>query len=214
MSLPENFILDQFLLGPWANYMYFIGDAKSREVAVVDPAWDAQAIIERARAHDYTIVAVLLTHGHSDHVNALDGLLRTCDVPVYISRFEHPAYMPQHKNVITVSPDQEIAISGIKVKALHTPGHTPGCQCYLYQNVLLTGDTLFIDGCGRCDLQGGDAEKMYDSLNNVIKKLPPETIIYTGHQYGPAPYATLASQMQTNPYLKCDTKEEFLRERM
>ncbi len=214
MNLPENLILDQFLLGPWGNYMYFIGDAQSREVAIVDPAWDAEAISERAQKNGYKIVSVLLTHGHVDHVNALMPFLDNLNIPAYISEKEHPDYMPEHKNLIKVAPDSMISIGQISIQCLHTPGHSPGSQCFSYENVLLTGDTVFINGCGRCDLTGGDPEAMYHTLNDVIKKLPPSTFIFTGHQYGPKPYDTLAGQMKTNPYLQCETKEEFLQNRM
>ena len=84
----------------------------------------------------------------------------------------------------------------------------------MYKNVAITGDTIFIDGCGRCDLPGGSAKKMYESLYNILMKLPDETLLYTGHNYGPKPFATLASQKKSNPYLRCTSMEEFLQERM
>ena len=89
-----------------------------------------------------------------------------------------------------------------------------GCQCFLYDGQLIAGDTLFIDGCGRCDLPGGDAKVMYNSLYNILLKLPDETIIYPGHNYGPVPSDTLRHQKQTNPYLQAGSLSEFLGERM
>ena len=101
-------------------------------------------------------------------------------------------------------------MGNISFDILHTPGHTPGCLCFLAQGQLISGDTLFIDGCGSCDLPGGDAKTMYNSLYNILMKLPDETIVYPGHNYGPLPTDTIGGQKQTNPYLQCNNLKEFL----
>lgn len=214
MSAPQELILKQMELGPMENFLYFMGDARSREVAVVDPAWDVDYLCAEAKRNSYKITSVLLTHGHPDHVNGLKEMLSRHDVPAYISRHEAPFLKPKHKNIAEVADRQKLKIGGLEIECLLTPGHTPGCQCFLYKNVLLSGDTVFIGGCGRCDLPGSDPKAMYHSLYEVIKKIPDETIIYPGHNYGPAPFATLASQKKTNPYLTCADLEEFLSERM
>ena len=196
------------------NFQYFLGDARSKEIAVVDPSWDVDHLCVEAEKNGYKITCVLLTHGHPDHVNGLKEILARHDVPAYISRHEAPFLKPKHKNIVEVEDRQKIKIGGIEIECLLTPGHTPGCQCFLYKNVLISGDTLFIDGCGRCDLPGSDPRKMYNSLYKVILELPDTTVIYPGHNYGPTPSATLASQKRTNPYLTCADIEEFLSERM
>jgi len=196
------------------NFQYFLGDARSKEIAVVDPAWDVDQLCAEAKKNGYKITMVLLTHGHPDHVNGLKEILARQDVPAYISRHEAPFLKPAHKNIVEIEDRQRIKIGGIEIECLLTPGHTPGCQCFLYKNVLICGDTLFVDGCGRCDLPGSDPRQMYRSLYKIIAKLPDETVIYPGHNYGPTPSATLASQKKTNPYLTCDGMEEFLSERM
>ena len=196
------------------NFQYFLGDARSKEIAVVDPAWDVDHLCAEAKKNGYKITGVLLTHGHPDHVNGLKETLSRHDVPAYISRHEAPFLKPKHKNIVEVEDRQKIKIGGIEIECLLTPGHTPGCQCFLYKNVLISGDTLFIDGCGRCDLPGSDPREMYNSLYKVIRGLPDTTVIYPGHNYGPTPSATLASQKRTNLYLTCADIEEFLSERM
>ena len=196
------------------NFQYFLGDARSKEIAVVDPAWDVDHLCVEAKNNGYKISSVLLTHGHPDHVNGLKEVLTRHDVPAYISRHEAPFLKPKHKNIVEVEDRQKIKIGGIEIECLLTPGHTPGCQCFLHKNVLISGDTLFIDGCGRCDFPGSDPGKMYNSLYKVILKLPDTTVVYPGHNYGPTPSATLASQKRTNPYLTCADIEEFLSERM
>ncbi len=213
MKYPE-LILEQMEIGPMNNFIYFLGDAKSGQIAVVDPAWDVNFLRKHAKENGYKIVAIFLTHGHPDHVQGLDALLATHDVPVYLSKHEADFYTPDCKNLIKVADREKLKIGNIEFECLHTPGHAPGCQCFKYKDVLVAGDTLFIDGCGRCDLPGGNAKTMYASLANVILKLPDSTIIYPGHNYGDVPFATLADQKKTNPYLQAKNLENFLSERM
>lgn len=213
-NLPDNMILQQMELGPMNNFLYFIGDAYTKEIAVVDPAWEVDYLCQQASKFGYTITSIFLTHGHPDHVNGLEEILKVHDVPAYISRHEAPYYKPKHKNLIEIDDHHKLPVGNLVFDTIWTPGHTPGGQCFHYKNVLVTGDTLFIDGCGRCDLPGGDPLAMYTSLSERIMKLPDETLLYTGHNYGPKPVDTLGAQKKTNPYLTCSSKSEFLQNRM
>ncbi|HLF17889.1 MAG TPA: MBL fold metallo-hydrolase [Candidatus Omnitrophota bacterium] len=213
-NIPKELILKQMELGPLANFLYFIGDAKTKEIAVVDPAWNVDHLCEQAKKNGYTIKAVFLTHGHPDHVNGLEEMLKRHDVPAYISKHEAPFYKPIHKNIVEIDNGKKLKIGNCEFECILAPGHTPGCQCFRYKNVLITGDVLFIDGCGRCDLPGGSAKMMYRSLYQIILKLPDDTLIFPGHNYGPLPFATLAEQKKTNPYLQASSEEDFLYQRM
>lgn len=213
-SIPDDLILKQMELGPLNNFLYFIGDAKTKEIAVIDPAWDVDFLCKEADRAGFKITNIFLTHGHPDHVNGLDEILSRHDVPIYISKHEASFLKPGHKNIIEIDDHHKLKIGNIEFECILTPGHTPGCQCFFYKNILIAGDAIFIDGCGRCDLPGGDAREMYKSLYDIIMKLPDETIIYTGHNYGPTPFDTLESQKKTNPYLLCSNMNEFLQQRM
>ncbi len=213
MKYPE-LILEQMEIGPLNNFIYFIGDKANKEIAVIDPAWDVPYLLAEAKKKNYQITNIFLTHGHPDHVNGLDEILSSCDVPVYISQHEADFYMPECKNLIKIDDHAKLKIGTIEFECLHTPGHTPGGQCFKYQDVLVAGDTLFIDGCGRCDLPGGNARTLFQSLSNVILKLPDSTIIYPGHNYGDVPFASLGEQKKTNPYLQAQNIDSFLSERM
>jgi len=210
----SRLLIQQYEIGPLNNFLYLLGDPETKEMAIVDPAWDVDFLCTEAKRLGYKITSVFLTHAHPDHVNGLDKLLSMHPVPVYISKFEYPALRPKAKGLIDVTQKDKLSVGKIGFDILHTPGHTPGCQCFLSQGQLICGDTLFIDGCGRCDLPGSDPKMMYHSLYNILMKLPDDTVVYPGHNYGNTPTDTIANQKQTNPYMQCNSLNEFLVERM
>ncbi|MEW5894328.1 MAG: MBL fold metallo-hydrolase [Candidatus Omnitrophota bacterium] len=207
-------ILKQMKIGPMLNFVYFIGSEKTGEIAVVDPAWDIDYLLKEAALNSFSITRILLTHGHPDHTDGADELARRFNVPVTISIEEAPFYTPDCRNLEAVRPGSFIEIGDVRIECIGTPGHSPGGMCFKCEDILLTGDTLFINGCGRCDLPGGDAKNLYHSLYDVILKLPDSTIIYPGHHYGTLNFSTLEEQRKSNPYLKCRSEQEFLRNRM
>ncbi len=208
------------------NFVYLIGCAQTREAAVVDPAWNVASILGIARELDLNINRILVTHGHPDHINGLEALLEATDARVYIhvdetdymrlaaELFGMPMGFMNHRsaNFQTVSDGEEVRVGKLPVQFLHTPGHTPGSQCFLVEKNLVSGDTLFINACGRVDLPGGDPEKMWWSLNHRLRALEDETILYPGHNYADQPTSTMGQQKRDNPYLRYTSLEEFLRD--
>jgi glyoxylase-like metal-dependent hydrolase (beta-lactamase superfamily II) len=210
----SRLLIQQYEIGPLNNFLYLLGDPETKEMAIVDPAWDVDFLIKEAKRLGYKITKVFLTHAHPDHVNGLDKLLSVHQVPVFISKHEYPPLRPNALGLVDVTQKDKLSVGNISFDILHTPGHTPGCQCFFAQGQLICGDTLFIDGCGRCDLPGSDPKEMYNSLYNTLMKLPDETIVYPGHNYGSSPTDTIGNQKLTNPYLQCNSLKEFLVERM
>lgn len=206
--------IHQFELGPWDNFQYFIGDPATRSCAVVDPAWDVATILAEAERIDVKIEAILCTHSHFDHVDQVDPLLRTHDVPVYMLRPEIDFSGFRCENLRPMSAGDAVRVGGIEIKLLHTPGHTPGSVCFGVDDALVTGDTLFVDGCGRCDFVGGDPEVMFETLRRLCGELPSQTRMYPGHNYGETRSATLDAQLKSNPYLALSTVADFVGHRM
>lgn len=208
----------QLSLGPMENFIHLFGPAGAKEAAVVDPAWDAEAILAAAREDGREIVAALVTHHHHDHVNALGPLLAALPaMRAYAQEAELRAAESLRAigpRVESVAPGGRVEVGALSVTCIHTPGHTPGSQCLHATGSLFTGDTLFVGGCGRCDLAGGDPHAMFDSLHRVLGALPGETKVYPGHDYGDRPVSTLAHEAATNPYFQRRDLESFVAYRM
>jgi glyoxylase-like metal-dependent hydrolase (beta-lactamase superfamily II) len=212
MTLPLE--IHQFELGPMENYIYIVANSLTKEAVVIDPAWDVPAIESKLKNAGLKLKAALITHGHPDHTNGIETLLKTHDIPVYVSQHEASFYKPIGENIKEVDQNYQLELGEIKIDFVHTPGHTPGSQCFHVHGNLISGDTLFLDGCGRCDLPGGDAEVMYDSIANKLMKMPDTTIIYPGHNYHPLCCDSLEHQKKTNPYLQAEHLNQFISRRM
>jgi glyoxylase-like metal-dependent hydrolase (beta-lactamase superfamily II) len=211
-----SFVLKQFEIGPMQNFCYLIGDEKSREAFVVDPAWAPKKIMEAAKSQNFKIKGFLVTHAHYDHTNAIEELLKEIDVPVYAHRDEI-TYAQCGEMIVgelgkTVKPvmgGDKIKLGETEVEFLATPGHTPGSQCIRVGDQLITGDTLFIGACGRSDLPGGNPSLLFKSLQKLAT-LPDHLTICPGHDYGNAKSRLLKDELKTNPYLRLQDEETFL----
>lgn len=189
------------------NYAYILGDEDRKVCAIVDPGWSGEQIIAAAMKLGWKIEKILLTHSHFDHSNALDVLVRETGAEVYI----HEGEAKEISAALRVHPTKDgekIEVGDLEVLCIHTPGHTPGSQCFLVAGALITGDTLFVDGCGRVDLPGSDPKKMHASLRR-ISELDPNIIIYPGHDYGPKSTSTIGEQRKTNPYMNATSERLF-----
>ena len=199
-------LFEQLELGPMANYVYLIADEQSRECAVVDPGWEGRAILDALRERNLKLGAIFVTHNHFDHVGAVGDLLKEADAPVYAHKSDAPALVKiAGDNLRQVSGGDKAAVGKVEVAFLHTPGHTAGSQCLSAAGRLLTGDTLFIDGCGRVELPTSDPEEMAKSLKR-ISELSPETVVWPGHNYSPASSDTVGRQLRSNAYLAAAKK--------
>lgn len=212
----EGLYARQLPLGPMKNFVYLLGASGAKEVAVVDPAWDVAAIQAALEADGKRLSAVFLTHHHFDHLNGVPDLLTHVDVPVYVQGAEIDFAEPVQKlgsAVRRVGPGEVVTVGPLEITCVHTPGHTPGSQCLHCRNALVSGDTVFVNACGRCDLGGGDAAQMFDSLHRVLGSLPAETVLYPGHDYGDVPVSSLGRERERNPYFQLSDLPGFLAHR-
>ena len=214
MKEQRPFTVHALELGPMENFIYFIRDTDSGRTAVVDPAWDVPAIRNFARAHDMQITDILLTHSHHDHVNGVDELLQDYDAQLHLLHAEAQFWGARHTRPALHYGGDSIAVGKTDIEVLHTPGHTPGSACYRMGDQLITGDTLFVFGCGRCDMQGGDPEQMFVTLKDIVSRLPSETVILPGHNYAEKATSTLQEQAQGNPFLHFTEVDRFVKYRM
>jgi glyoxylase-like metal-dependent hydrolase (beta-lactamase superfamily II) len=196
------------------NLVYLIEDRASGTAAVVDPAWDVPAVLELAAAQGLRITDILLTHSHHDHINGIEAVLHEFDAQLHLLKDE-ARFWGSYLDLPTLHHGGDrIAVGETVIDVLHTPGHTPGSACYRVGEQLITGDTLFVFGCGRCDLRGGDPEQMFHTLNDMRERLPAQTVILPGHNYAEKSTSTLAEQVEGNPFMHFDDLARFTHYRM
>lgn len=196
------------------NFIYFIGDREKGECLVIDPAWDVRDIVRVAAEDDMRIVGALATHYHPDHVGgemfgfSVEGLPTLMEVnpcPVHLHKAEAEGVKVvtglSDSDLVLHEGNDRISVGDIEVELLHTPGHTPGSACFRVKDALLAGDTLFLQGCGRVDLPGGDKEEMRRTLTQRLATLPDDMELYPGHAYG-GEHASMKVVRATNPSLR------------
>ena len=214
MSDTRPFSIHAMELGPMENFIYLIQDHDTGRAAVVDPAWEVSRIVQAARRLGVRITDILLTHSHHDHVNGIEELLGQYDAQLHLLKPEARFWGRELPQPSLHHGGDVIDLGETSIEVLHTPGHTPGSACYLLDGNLITGDTLFVFGCGRCDLSGGDPEQMFQTLKRMQERLPTDTVIHPGHNYAEQPTSTLAEQAEGNPFLHFDDPARFVRYRM
>jgi hydroxyacylglutathione hydrolase len=215
--------LKQLELGPMQNFVYLIGDPATRDCVVVDPAWEIDTIVDTAAADGFTIRGALVTHTHQDHVGGsleswgmpgripgIEELLARVPAKVYVHKAEREFVRGLGSELQPVDNHDSLQLGRLTVSFMHTPGHTPGSQCFLVDGRLISGDTLFIGSCGRTDLPGSDPQEMYYSLTQRLGALPDETVLFPGHNYGGSS-SSIGREKRQNPFLRFASLGDFLR---
>jgi glyoxylase-like metal-dependent hydrolase (beta-lactamase superfamily II) len=205
------------------NFVYLIGDRETGEAVAVDPAYAPAEILDVLAADGMRLTGVLATHYHPDHVGGdmmgfsivgISALLEQADVPVHVQRDEArfvTAVTGVTEALVGHDSGDTVTVGSVAIELLHTPGHTPGSQCFLVDGKLVAGDTLFLEGCGRTDLPGGDPEQMWFSLTQRLGKVPDETVLYPGHLYSADPSATMGETRARNYVFQPKSLEDWMR---
>lgn len=196
------------------NFIYLIEDTASKRAAIVDPAWDVPKLFDLAEKQGVTITDILLTHSHHDHINGVGKVLEKFDAELHLSHAESEFWGADLVKPTLHYGGDTIQLGETVIEILHTPGHTPGSICYRIDDQLITGDTMFVFGCGRCDLNGGDPEVMFNTLRHLKENLSGSTVIHPGHNYAVTPTATMEEQIKGNPFMHFDSRDNFVEFRM
>ena len=217
----RDFAVGDSLAQQMVNFVYLIGDRSTGECMVIDPAYAVDDLVNYANNDGMKITGALATHYHPDHIGGsmmnyrIEGITRLLEhgsVGIHVNKEESPWVLRttgvSESDLVSHEAGDVVKVGSIEITLVHTPGHTPGSQCFLVNGCLISGDTLFLDGCGRTDLPGSDPEMMYHSLQ-ILNSLPSSTIIYPGHQYSQPACETLAQVQQHNFVLKPMAKDQW-----
>ncbi len=203
------------------NFAYLIGDRQTGDCVVVDPAYAAGDLVDILEGDGMHLSGVLVTHHHPDHVGGtmmgftLAGLAELMDrqsVPIHVNT--HEAQWVSRTTEIPMSEltahehGDKVAVGAVEIELLHTPGHTPGSQCFLVDGRLVAGDTLFLEGCGRTDFPGGDVNEMFRSLQQLAA-LSGDPTVFPGHWYSAEPSAPLEEVKRTNYVYRASNLDQW-----
>ncbi|MCV7227541.1 MBL fold metallo-hydrolase [Mycolicibacterium komossense] len=217
----RDFAAGDMIATQMRNFAYLIGDRETKECVVVDPAYAAGDLVDALESDGMTLSGVLVTHHHPDHIGGsmmgfelkgLAELLERVSVPVHVNTHE-----AEWVSRITGIPrtdltahehGDKVAVGAIDIELLHTPGHTPGSQCFLLDGRLVAGDTLFLEGCGRTDFPGGNVDEMFRSLHQ-LSTLPGDPTVFPGHWYSAEPSAPLETVKATNYVYRASNLDQW-----
>lgn len=219
----RDFAVGDALAGQMVNFVYAIGDRHHGQALLVDPAYDVDGLLDLLSADGMACSGVLATHYHPDHVGGsmmgfdiegLSRLLERVSVPVHVQAAE-ASYVRTVSGVgfdhlVSHDSGDLVTVGAIDIELIHTPGHTPGSQCFLVADRLVAGDTLFLQGCGRMDLPGSDPEQMYESLTRKLARIPDDAVLYPGHRYSLESSATMGITRERNMVFRPSGREQWL----
>ena len=192
--------IETYPLGSYQTNCYIVYDDDFGECIVIDPGYEPETVLLAVKRLKKNLAAILLTHGHFDHVGAVKDLVAETDCKVYIHEYDLalPATLTAGPLYYTDVYDEGdvLQLAGLTIRVLHTPGHTPGSVCLMIEDNLFTGDTLFRDSCGRTDLPGGNGAEIFKSLRRLAA-LERDYRVLPGHGME----STLEEERENNPYL-------------
>lgn len=220
----RDFAVGDPVASQMVNFSYLVGDRETGECVVVDPAYAVGDLVDAAAADGMRVTGALVTHYHPDHCGGsmmgmrIEGaaeLMELVDVPVHVQADEAEWVLKvtdlDRRNLVTHGAGDVVRVGEVPIELIHTPGHTPGSQCFGVDHALVSGDTLFLDGCGRTDFPGGDPAQMYESLTQRLATIPDDWVLYPGHFYAELPSLGMGATRERNVVFKPRSLDDWLR---
>jgi glyoxylase-like metal-dependent hydrolase (beta-lactamase superfamily II) len=206
------------------NFTYAIGDRRSGDALLVDPAYRPAELVAMLKADGMRLVGAVATHYHPDHIGGtligqqhIAGIVELREmtgVPIHVHVDEVPWILERtgiDESALVAHGDRDqLLVGDVEITILHTPGHTQGSQCLLVEGHLLSGDTLFIDGCGRTDFPGGDTRELFVSLSERLSKVSDDTVLFPGHLYSAEGSLPMGEVRERNAVLSVASIEQWL----
>ncbi|MDD4689348.1 MAG: MBL fold metallo-hydrolase [Eubacteriales bacterium] len=186
----------RFPIGEYVENCYMLTTEESSEAILIDPGDGVQKVIDFANSQQLDIKTVLITHGHFDHTNGLKDLKNAFDCTVYMNKLDLPLVTDAHLVDEDVKDGDNFKLGNYTIKAITTPGHSLGGVCYICDNMLFSGDTLFKGSIGRTDLLGGNYDVLINSIESKLFILPDEIEVFPGHGFS----STIGIEKRTNPF--------------
>jgi len=221
----RDFARDDQIARQMVNFVYLVGDRDTGEAIAVDPAYDPAELVDLLAADGMRLSGALITHYHPDHVGgdlggwSIRGVAELLALPGVDARLHVQADEAWGMKRVTGCSDSDLVlhasgdvidVGAIPITLIHTPGHTPGSQCFFVDGRLVSGDTLFLDGCGRTDLPGGDSAALYESITQKLAVVPDDAVLYPGHLYSPEPNAPMGEVRRSNIVYRARTRDQWL----
>jgi hydroxyacylglutathione hydrolase len=205
-------IIASLHIGPEKNFTYLIACPTTGDAALIDPAFEFDRVLDwvKEQGKNLKVKYLLATHGHRDHSGGFPEMLKRLPDAKVVAQKDEEKRLQKTKIPLDIKlkDGEEFKVGKVTVKALHTPGHTEGGCCYIVEDQIFTGDTLFVGYVGRTDFEGGSNEELFKSLAR-LKTLPKTMIVRPGHDYGVRPTSTIGDEMKTNPAMMASTLTEF-----
>jgi len=208
-------IIEQVAVGQMAVFCYLVGCEETRQAAAIDPAGDTERILAVLQGKNLRLAYIINTHGHADHTCGNQALAARTGAKTVMHAVDDDFFTSAEGRRLSeafglcsaapadirVTDGDRLPVGRLSLEFIHTPGHSPGAMCVRVEKNLFTGDTLFVGAVGRTDLPGGSLEELLKSIEEKLLPLPPETVVWPGHDYGDRPVSTLANEIETNPYI-------------
>jgi hydroxyacylglutathione hydrolase len=236
MATADRFYFRQLLAGrdfaradpiarQMVNFVYLLGDREKGDAVAIDPAYGVDELLDILAGDGMRLTGALATHYHPDHVGGdmmgfnIEGIARLLardDVSIKVHVQAPEAFGLKRvtgcadSDLVLHDSGDVVEVGDLRITLVHTPGHTPGSQCFYVDGMLVSGDTLFLDGCGRTDLPGGDPEALYESITQKLAAIPDDTVLYPGHLYSSEPSARLGEVRAHNYVFRPRTRDQWM----